>query len=69
LGLSSEQPVHFCEGKAELLPLGENVFMPGYFRLIIKVSPFPRSRFTRYCNVVRDVEANKYIDLDNFDTM
>jgi hypothetical protein len=21
--------MHFCEGKAELFPLGENVFMPG----------------------------------------
>jgi hypothetical protein len=29
LGLMSEQPMHFCEGKAELFPLGENVFMPG----------------------------------------
>jgi hypothetical protein len=29
LGLSSEQPMHFCEGKAKLFPLGENVFMPG----------------------------------------
>jgi hypothetical protein len=29
LGLSSEQPMHFCEDKAELFPLGENVFMPG----------------------------------------
>jgi hypothetical protein len=29
VGLSSEQPMHFCEGKAELFPLGENVFMPG----------------------------------------
>jgi hypothetical protein len=26
LGLSSEQPMHFCEGKAEFCPLGENVF-------------------------------------------
>jgi hypothetical protein len=22
--------MHFCEGKAELFPLGENVFMPGF---------------------------------------
>jgi hypothetical protein len=22
--------MHFCEGKAELFPLGENVFMPGW---------------------------------------
>jgi hypothetical protein len=29
LGLSSEQPMHFCEGMAELFPLGEDVFMPG----------------------------------------
>jgi hypothetical protein len=29
LGLTSEQPMHFCEGKAELFPLGENVFIPG----------------------------------------
>jgi hypothetical protein len=29
LGLSSKQPMHFCEGKAELFPLGENVFMTG----------------------------------------
>jgi hypothetical protein len=29
VGLSSEHPMHFCEGKAELFPLGDNVFMPG----------------------------------------
>jgi hypothetical protein len=29
LGLTSEQPMHFCEDKAEFFPLGENVFMPG----------------------------------------
>jgi hypothetical protein len=29
LELSSEQPMHFCEGKTEFFPLGENVFMPG----------------------------------------
>jgi hypothetical protein len=29
LELSNEQPTHFCECKAELFPLGENVFMPG----------------------------------------
>jgi hypothetical protein len=28
LELSSEQPMYFCEGKAELFPLGENVFLP-----------------------------------------
>jgi hypothetical protein len=27
LGLASEQPMHFCEGKAELFPLGANVFI------------------------------------------
>jgi hypothetical protein len=26
LGLSSEQPMHFCEGKAELFPLGGKAF-------------------------------------------
>jgi hypothetical protein len=29
LGLASEQPMHFGEGKAEFFPLSENVFMPG----------------------------------------
>jgi hypothetical protein len=29
VGLASEQPIHFGEGKAKLFPLGENVFMPG----------------------------------------
>jgi hypothetical protein len=29
LGLKTGQPMHFCEGMAELFPLGENVFMPG----------------------------------------
>jgi hypothetical protein len=28
-GLASEQPIHFCEGKAKLFPFSENVFMPG----------------------------------------
>jgi hypothetical protein len=27
--LSTEQPIHFGEGKAKLFPFSENVFMPG----------------------------------------
>jgi hypothetical protein len=27
--LTSEQPMHFVEGEAELFPLSENVFVPG----------------------------------------
>jgi hypothetical protein len=29
VGLASEQPIHFGEGKAKLFPFSENVFMPG----------------------------------------
>jgi hypothetical protein len=29
MGLSTEQPTHFGEGKAKLFPFSENVFMPG----------------------------------------
>jgi hypothetical protein len=29
VGLASEEPIHFGEGKAELFPFSENVFMPG----------------------------------------
>jgi hypothetical protein len=28
VGLASEQPIHFDEGKAKLFPFSENVFMP-----------------------------------------
>jgi hypothetical protein len=34
LGLSSKQPMHFCGSKAELFPLGENVFMPALHHLL-----------------------------------
>jgi hypothetical protein len=29
VGLATEQPIHFGEGKAELFPFSENVFTPG----------------------------------------
>jgi hypothetical protein len=29
VGLASEEPIHFGEGKAKLFSLSENVFMPG----------------------------------------
>jgi hypothetical protein len=29
VGLATEQPIHFGEGKAKLLPCSENVFTPG----------------------------------------
>jgi hypothetical protein len=29
VGLTSEQPIHFGEGKAKLFPFSENVFTPG----------------------------------------
>jgi hypothetical protein len=29
VGLASEQPIHFYEGKVKLFPFSENVFMPG----------------------------------------
>jgi hypothetical protein len=29
VGLATEQPIHFGEGKAKLFPFSENVFMPG----------------------------------------
>jgi hypothetical protein len=28
VGLASELPIHFSEGKAKLFPFSENVFMP-----------------------------------------
>jgi hypothetical protein len=32
--------MHFCEGKAELFPLGENVFMPGYSSVEVEAEIF-----------------------------
>jgi hypothetical protein len=29
VGLASEQPMHFGEGKPKFFPFSENVFMPG----------------------------------------
>jgi hypothetical protein len=29
VGLATEQPIHFGEGKAKLFPFSENVFIPG----------------------------------------
>jgi hypothetical protein len=32
--------MHFCKGKAELFPLGENVFMPGYLSVEVEAEIF-----------------------------
>jgi hypothetical protein len=40
LGLSSEQPLHFFEVMSELVPLGENVFMPGLSSVVVEAEIF-----------------------------
>jgi hypothetical protein len=39
LGLSSEQSMNFCEGKAELFPLGENQQLITYKFCFVLSSP------------------------------
>jgi hypothetical protein len=40
LGVLSEQLIHFCERKAELFRLGENVFMSGKLSVEVEVAIF-----------------------------
>jgi hypothetical protein len=53
--------MHFCEDKAELFPLGENVFTPGWFSVVYGVGMSLADGLVGICNKRSWLHQGNYV--------